>query len=384
MAKPLIKSIPFWLTVAVLLAGGFYLSKHMGGSGAAGAPAMGPPPVDVAEITTRTTQLWRDYAGRLVAVDSASIRPRVSGTIDAIHFKDGQWVNKGAALFTIDQKPYAAALASAQSRAVLTQAELGRAEALIADKAIPQREFDQRKSEAAVARADLIRARLNYNDTVVRAPISGRVGRAELTVGNLVDAGGNAPVLTTVVSSNPIYADFDIDEQAYLAVLKSAGGNLQNLKSIPVKLGLSSETDAPHVGQIQSFDNQLNISSGTLRVRAVFDNPDGTLIPGLFARVQLGSATMEPVILIDDKAINTDQSVKFVWVVGADNKVVYRPVILGPMAEGLRVITSGLKPGERIVVNGTQRVMMPGQPITPHMVTMGMVAPAAAAAGAAQ
>lgn len=236
-----------------------------------------------------------------------------------------------------------------------------------------------------MARADLVRARLNYNDTVVRAPIAGRVGRAELTVGNLVDAGGNAPVLTTVVSSNPIYADFDIDEQAYLLVLKSAGGDPRKLASVPVKLGLSNETDTPHVGQIQSFDNQLNISTGTLRVRAVFDNSDGVLIPGLFARVQIGSAAAEPVILIDDKAINTDQNLKFVWVVGGDNKVVYRPVVLGPLANGLRVITGGLKPGERIVVNGTQRVMMPGQPITPHLVTMGAKpADAAPAAGGAQ
>lgn len=358
------------IIAAVVLMASYLGYRHFSAPVGNAALGDGAPPVDVAEIKARKVQLWNEYSGRLVAVDSADIRPRVSGTIEAVHFKEGQWVEKDALLFTIDQRPYAAALESAKARAALANAELARAKSLIADEAIPQREYDQRKNESVIANAELARIQLDYDYTTIKAPIAGRVSRAELTVGNLVDAGGNAPILTSVVSNKPIYADFDIDEQAYLGFLKALGDDQNKLQNIPVRLKLSGDDSTEYKGRVQSFDNQLNVSSGTLRVRAIFDNNNEALIPGLFARVQLGSVNEEDVILINDKAINTDQTVKFVWVVGDDNKVGYRPVKLGSMAEGLRVIKEGLKPGEKIVINGMQRVMMPGQPITPNIVSM--------------
>ena len=333
-------------------------------------PDMGGAPVSVAIVTKQNIQLWSDFSGRLVAVDSAQIRPRVSGTIEKIYFKEGQWVEKGNPLFGIDQRVYAAALQSAEARAQLANSELARAKTLLPSKAIAQRDYDQYESNTKIATADLARAKLDYEFTTIRSPLAGYVSRAELTVGNLVDAGGNAPILTTVVSNRPIYADFDIDEQTYLHYLTSAGNQADKLKNIPAKLVLSGSEGQPVIGHVLSFDNQLNVSSGTLRVRAIFDNNDGLLIPGLFAKIQMGSPHNDALILINEKAINTDQSVKFVWVVGEDNKVIYRPVKLGPMAGGLRVITDGLQADEKIVINGTQRVMMPGQPVTPSIVPM--------------
>lgn len=354
--------------------GAYYGYKHFtqaGAGGEAGGPGgAGGPPVTVAEVISRKVELWNEFSGRLVAVASAEIRPRVSGVIEKIQFTEGQWVEKNQPLFIIDQRPYAAALQSAQAKATFADAELARAKSLIADKAIPQREYDQRKNDAEVAHADLTRAQLDFEYTLVKTPIAGRVGRAEITTGNLVDGGGNAPILTTVVTNRPIYADFDIDEQSFLKYLQASGGDPEKLKKVAVNLLLSGEDGAPRPGRVQSFDNNLNTNSGTLRVRAIFDNEDGSLIPGLFARIHLGSASDEDVILITDRAINTDQNVKFVWVVGDDNKVSYRPVKLGAMADGLRVITDGLKPGEKIAINGIQRVMMPGQAITPKVVAM--------------
>lgn len=364
------------LTVLVMVAvlyGGFKIYTNFTmPHGAQGGPGGGMPamPVSVAEVIFRKVDMWNEFSGRLVAVDSAEIRPRVSGTIEKVHFKEGQWVEKGQSLFTIDPRGYDAALQSAQAQATLADSELARAKSLLADKAIPQREYDQRKNNAEVAHAALTRAQLDMEYTQVKSPIAGRVGRAEITEGNLVDGGGNAPILTTVVANKPIYADFDIDEQNFLKYLQSAGSDPEKLKSVPVKLLLSGEQGEPREGHVQSFDNKLDAGSGTLRVRAIFDNKDGSLIPGLFARIMLGSAQTDPVLLVTDRAINTDQSIKFVWVVGEDNKTSYRPVKLGQVVDGLRVITEGLKPGEKIAVNGTQRIMMPGQEVIPQVVAM--------------
>ncbi len=359
------------IIAAVVVGGGYYAYTHfLGGYAGGGMGEMGAPPVSVAEVKARKAELWSSFSGKLVAVDSAEIRPRVAGTIEKIHFKEGEIVKKNAPLFTIDRKPYEAALQAAKARADLAEAEFARAKSLIADKAIAQKEFDQRKNEAESARANLTKANLDYDYSIVKSPISGRVSRAELTVGNLVDAGGNAPILTTVVTDKPIYADFDIDEQSYLRYLQEAGGDQNKLQKIPVKLLLSGDEAAPIMGRIKSFDNQLSSSSGTLRVRAVFDNENGGLIAGMFAPVQIGSASDAEVLLINEHAINTDQSIKFVWVVGDENKVLYRPVQLGGIADGLRVITDGLKAGEKIVIGGTQRIMMPNQPITPNLVDM--------------
>jgi multidrug efflux system membrane fusion protein len=339
-------------------------------------PPMGPPPggampVGVAEVIVKKVQQWQEFSGRLVAVDSAEIRPRVSGTIDAIHFQEGQLVKKGDKLFTIDPRPYQAALQSAEAQAVWAQAELERAKSLLADKAIPQREFEQRKNAAEIAQAALTRAKLDMDYSVINAPIAGRVSRAEITVGNLVDAGGMAPVLTRIVSDNPIYADFDIDENSYLQYLKSAGSDASKLKSVPVFLGLAADQDANYAGSIQSFDNQLDPRSGTLRVRAVFSNDDGKLIPGLFARVRLGAVDEREAILITDRAIGTDQTQKFVFVVGEKNIPEKRVIKPDGMADGMRIVSEGLSPGDKIIVTDMQKLLlMPGMPVEPKAVQM--------------
>jgi multidrug efflux system membrane fusion protein len=335
------------------------MDHGMGGGGA---------PVSVAEVIERNVQQWHEYSGRLVAVNQVEVRPRVSGTIESVNFSNGMPVKKGDLLFVIDPRPYEAALESATARAGFAESEFKRAETLLGDKAIPQREYDQRRSAASVAKADLITARLNLEYTHVKSPISGRVGRAEITLGNLVQSGPNAPVLTTIVAYNPIYADFEVDEESFLRYVAS-DANGSRASEIPVLIGLASEEGAPHEGYIESFDNRLNNESGTIRVRAIVDNPKSSLVPGLFVRVRLGSVQEARAILITDRAVGTDQSKKFVYVIGDDNKVQYREVKLGAMAEGLRIVHEGLQPGEKIIVNGLQRAR-PGAPITPEMVPM--------------
>lgn len=344
-----------------------FFAAPPGAPGMMGGGAM-PPPVEAAEVISRKIRQWREFSGRLVAVESAEIRPQVSGLIETVLFKEGEKVEKGQPLFTIDPRPYQAALDAAQARHTLAASELERAKTLLAEKAIPQREYDQRKNAAEVARADLTRAKLDFEHTLIESPVAGRVSRAEITAGNLVDVG--MPVLTTVVSDTPIYADFDIDETSFLTYLQAVGPDTEKLKSVPVTLGLSGEEGAPHEGRVQSFDNRLNPATGTLRVRAVFDNEDGALIPGLFARMRLGSAEETQAVLITDRAVGTDQNKKFVLVVGEGGKTERREIKLGGMADGLRIVNEGLKPGEKIIVSGMQRVMMPGQPVTPETVPM--------------
>lgn len=362
----------FVLAIVAVLAAYFTYTHfiHPAGGGAPGGMmGAGGPPVSVAEVLSRDVQVWSEFSGKIVAADSAEVRARVNGAIEKIHFTEGQLVKKGQSLFSIDGRPYAAALQAAQARATLAEAEFRRARQLIAEKAIPQREYDQRRSEVESARAGLTQAQLNVEFSQVRAPISGRIGRAEVTVGNVVDAGGAAPVLTTIVAASPMYADFEIDEPSFLRFMQAAGADKEKLKAVPVKLMLANGAEEI-TGVMRSFDNRMNETSGTLRVRAEFDNADGQLVPGLLARVKLGSVAEQRVILIKDTAIKTDQSVKHVWLVDGENKVAYRPVKLGPMVDGLRVITEGLSAGDKIVVNGTQRIMMPGQPITPQVVAM--------------
>jgi multidrug efflux system membrane fusion protein len=345
------------------IAYGKFMPQGPGGWGMDGAA-----PVSVAEVVERNVQQWHEFSGRLVAVEQVDIRPRVSGTIDAIHFKNGAQVNAGDMLFTIDPKPYEAALTAAAARASLAEAELRRAQKLLADKAVPQREYDQRKNDAAIARADLTTATLNLQYTKIMSPISGRVGRAEITQGNLVESGGGAPVLTTVVSNSPIYADFEVDETTYLQYIRATGAAMDSSK-MPVAMALASDVDFPHQGSIESFDNQLNNASGTIRVRASFPNNEGNLVPGLFARIRLGDAGDSKALLVTDRAIGTDQNKKFVLVVGAENKVEYREIKPGNLSDGLRIVSDGLKPGEKIVVNGLQRAR-PGMPVVPEMVPM--------------
>ena len=350
-----------------------------------GAPAEAPAtPVSVATVVQSEVAAWDEFSGRLEAVERVDIRSRVAGTIQAVHFREGALVNKGDLLLTIDPAPYAAEVeradaqvAAAQARVAQAKGEQERSQRLWTEQAISKRELDervngQREADANLraAQAALQTAQLSFGYTRLRAPVSGRVGKLEVTVGNLIAAGPGAPVLTTLVSVSPIYASFDADEQVVAKALKDVGvKGGRNLDRIPVQMGTAASTDTPFEGRLQLVDNQVDPKSGTVRARAVFDNHDGQLIPGQFARIRMGQATQGTALLINERAVGTDQNKKFVLVVGADNKVVYREVTLGASINGLRIVKDGLAANERIVVNGLQRVR-PGALVAPQVVEM--------------
>lgn len=366
-------------------------------AGAAAPEAGGMPqamPVSVAAVVGANITRWNEFSGRLSAVADVEVRPRVSGMIDEVHFREGDVVKKDAKLFTIDLRPFraaydraAAALAAAEARVTLTGSELGRAKKLLEERALSQREHDEKNNAhleavAAVkgAEAELQLAKLDLEYAEVRAPITGRVGRLDITVGNIVQAGQS--VLTTVQSIDPVYADFDIDEQTYLRVIKAMrGGDKEtSAENMKVFMALADETAFEREGRIRSFDNRLIADSGTLRVRAEFKNPDGILTPGLFARLRLGSAETYAAVLVNDAAIGTDQTRKFVYIVDGDGNIQYRPVTPGKLSpNGLRIIENGLQAGENIVVNGLQRVH-PGMKVQPMMVSMETLKPEGAGA----
>ena len=337
------------------------------------------PEVDVATVVQKTITDWQSYSGRLEAVEKVDVRSQVPGTIVSVNFKDGALVKKGDTLFVIDPRPYAAEvdraeaqLAAAQARTGYTQSDWERAQRLLADNAIAKRDYDEKQNasrEASAnlkaAQAALETARINLGYTRITAPVAGRVSRAEITVGNVVSAGASATPLTTLVSVSPIYASFDADEQTYLQYLSRA----KDGSKVPVELGLADESGYSRSGIIESVDNRLDTSSGTIRVRARFDNEDGALIPGLYARVKVGGSEPHPALLIDDAAVGTDQDKKFVLVVDQGNHVVYREIAVGGMQGNLRVVKDGLKASDRIVVNGIQRIR-PGDTVRAHMVPM--------------
>ncbi len=312
------------------------------------------------------------------------IRSRVAGVVQATHFREGALVAKGDLLISIDPAPYEAEVARAEAQTVAAQArvthasnEHARARRLWDDKAIAQRELDDRENVLREAEANLKAAqaqlqttRLSLGYTKVRAPVAGRIGRLEVTVGNLIAAGPGAPVLTTLVSVSPIYASFDADEKTVTGALKGlAGGARPAVERIPVQMGTSATSDTPYAGQLQLIDNQVDPRSGTVRVRAVFDNKDGSLMPGQFARIRMGQPKTARTLLVSERAVGTDQDKKYVLVVGEGDKTEYREVTLGASVDGLRTVLSGLKPGERIVVNGLQRVR-PGDVVQPQTVPM--------------
>ena len=370
------------LAVTAITATVFGVSSSRAQPGAAEAPAT---PVSVATVVQSDVAAWDEFSGRLEAVERVDIRSRVAGTILAVHFREGALVKKGDLLLTIDPAPYVAEVeradaqvAAAQARVAQAKGEQERSQRLWTEQAISKRELDertnsQREADANLraAQAALQTAQLSLGYTRVSAPVSGRVGKLEVTQGNLVAAGPGAPVLTTLVSVNPIYASFDADEQVVAKALKEVGNSAggRNLERIPVQMGTAASTDTPFVGRLQLVDNQVDAKSGTIRARAVFDNKDGQLMPGQFARVRMGQATKRTALLINERAVGTDQSKKFVMVVGADNKAMYREVTLGASINGLRVVKDGLKANERIVVNGLQRVR-PGALVAPQMVEM--------------
>jgi membrane fusion protein, multidrug efflux system len=336
--------------------------------------------VSAARVTERDVLETQEFSGRMEAIDSVEIRSRVSGYITAINFKPGSQVRKGDLLFVIDTRPYQAeadraeaGAAAAGAKADLARLELKRAELLLADKAIAQREYDEKASgvkeldaNARAAKAQLEAARLNVAYTRVLAPIDGRVSKAEITLGNLVDA---SALLTSVVSTERIYASFDGDEDTYLRVARQA----QQGKPVSVKVGLANESGFPHEGRLEFVDNRLDTRTGSVRMRATFTNADNALVPGLFARVQIsggdGQLGKSRALLVNDRAIGTDQDRKFVIVVGADGKAEYRPVKLGALFDGLRMVRDGLKPGETVVVTGLQRVRA-GDALAATMVAM--------------
>jgi len=362
--------------LAVFSGGAFYLVSSNAETKPAAGMAKGAPqalPVPVAVIEQHEVTTWDEFSGRLEAVERVDVRSRVAGQVKSIHFTEGAMVKSGDLLVRIDPDPYAAEVDRAQAQVVAAQARLSyaksenvRAQRLWEESAIARRELDERvnaEQEAdanlRAAQAALQSSKLNLQYTQVRAPVSGRVGRLEVTVGNLVAAGPGAPVLTTLVSVNPMYASFDADEHVVLRVLHEGG------KAVPVEAETVTNGGRQLKGRLQLIDNQVNTKSGTVRVRAVFDNRDGSLIPGQFVKLRMGKAKTESALLVSERAIGTDQDKRFVIVVGPDDKAIWRQVTLGGSANGQRIVTAGLEPGERIVVNGLQRVR-PGAVLAPQ------------------
>lgn len=347
-----------------------------------GGPPGGAPPASVAAAIEKEIVESDEFPGRIEAVEQVEVRSRVTGYIQSVNFAPGAAVAKGDLLFQIDPRPFENEIARAEGnlanikvQADLARVEQDRNEKLLADRAVSKREYDDsaakvRSLEAQLrsAQASLETARLNRSYAQITAPVSGRVGKAEITVGNLVQGEvPNSPMLTTVVSMDPVYVSFEVDERAYLKYVARVRGKAAQL---PLAIGLADETGFPRPAKLGFVDNRVDVTSGTLRMRAVLPNPDGRLTPGLYARVRIGdSFKPRTAVLVVDRAIGTDQSKRFVLVVNAENKAEYREVKIGRLVDGLRVIEDGLKAGEKIVVNGLQRVR-PGAPITPEAVSM--------------
>jgi multidrug efflux system membrane fusion protein len=373
--------IVFLLVLIIILglAGGgyYYFTKVMPQQAQANtAPAFMPPPPSVEVITVQPQEerFWTRYSGRLAAVESAEIRPMVSGEIMKVYFEDGERVKKGAPLFLIDPRSHAAKvkqaeaqLSSALSQEKLAQDEYKRTEQLLAKKLISESVFDEAKNLLNVAKANVLEAESAITDAKVtldraqiKAPFDGKMGRAELTVGNMVEGEMNAPVMASIVADDQLYAEFDVDESNYIQIIKRKQQN----ESVPVTMTLAVDESVIYKGKIHSFDNQLDASSGTIRARAVFDNSDGILVPGMYVNVALGEAEEKTVLLVPEKAVGTNQSMKYVSVVDENNVVSFRPVELGQYINGKRVVLSGLAANERIVVNGLSHVR-PGVTVQP-------------------
>jgi multidrug efflux system membrane fusion protein len=354
--------------------------------GEAGTPPPAPPAPEVttASVVIHDLNDWADFTGRLEAVESVEIRSRVGGYVESVHFSEGGRVAAGDLLYRIDPRPFKAEvdrLTAERERALaqlkLAQSYRDRAERLLAQNATSQEELERNAADATVAAAELASigaaleaAELDLSFTRVTAPIAGRVSRAIVTAGNLVDA---SIVLTTVVSDGAVYAYFDVDEQTYLEHVQHAHA----AEHSAVHVGLINEEGYPHVARLDFVDNQVDPQHGTIRARAVLDNPAGLFTPGLFARMKLVSPSRYSAALVDDRAIGTDLGKRFVFVVDEQGVVQYRPVETGRLVEGLRVVENGLAAGDVVIVNGLQRVR-PGVTVGQTRVAMGRDLPALA------
>jgi multidrug efflux system membrane fusion protein len=364
-----------------LLIGGGYAAWH---ASAKPAPQPAPPPasVTVATLQAQTVKPFAEFSGRIDPVDYAEIRPQVAGRITEIRFKDGQQVKAGDVLFVIDPRPYQAAaakasgdLASAVNNAKLAQIERDRGERLIKAQALSQESYDQRVNADSVAQAGvksaqaaLAATQVDVDHAFIKAPISGRISRAEITVGNLVGSATSAPqLLASIVSGNGVYADFEVDEQTYLNVVRAAHTQDQQ-QAIPVTLTVQGDAEKrAYPGRIESFDNRISSGSGTIRARARFANEDSSLVPGMFVSVKMGGSTVNNGLVVPETAIGNDQSKRFVYVVGEGSKAEYREITLGSVVDGKRVVLSGLHSGDRVILDGLQK-LAPGAPVAPQAV----------------
>ncbi len=364
-------------------------------------PASTAPEVTVTKPIAQQVTDYFEFPGCTEAVSEVEIRARVTGYIVSVTFEDGQEVKAGQTLFEIDPRPYKASLERAKGELKLLEAtrekavvDLQRSERLRPSGAVSQDEYEQhvaklKQAEAGIdsAKAAVTQAELDLEFTTIVSPIDGRVSKARIREGNLVQSGGNnSAVLTTVVTTNPIYACFNVDELAllkYQELARKAGQDLRpsRLKDLklPVEIGLANEEGFPHAGIIDFTDNKVNRTTGTLRVRGVFDNASGYLSPGLFVRVRIPFGTVHQALMVTERAIGRDQRQKYLLVVNKDNVVEYREVKVGSLRNGLRVIESGIEADDQIVVKGLQRAR-PGTTVQPHTEKTGVAASAAASA----
>lgn len=355
---------------AAVVAAGITASVVLNDTRAAAPAAPPPTQVTVQPLQPEDVRVWTSFSGRLKSVDEALVRPEVGGRIVEVRVRDGQAVRAGDIMFVIDPRPYDAAvarakadLAAAKARAEFSTTEYERAKGLIADDAIPRSLHDQRANEyrtaqAAVlaAEAALRQADINLDHAYVKAPIPGRISRAEVTLGNLVQPGPNAPVLTRIVSNDGIYADFEVDEQSYLRSIRAKADTLSREQQISVDMKIQGDTDHVYQGKIHTFDNSIDANTGTIRARAKFANQDGALLPGMSVSISLAGSAATRALMVPDVAVGSDQSKKFVFVVGPDNKVAYREVTLGAGIDGRHIVLAGLNAGDRVVTKGVQFV----------------------------
>jgi membrane fusion protein, multidrug efflux system len=346
---------------------------------------LSPAAVEVAPIVPKPVRLSDEFNGRVASINSVDVRARVTGYVDQVAYREGDSVKRGDLLFVIDPRPYRDALDSAKASlereraaAAFADIQAKRAHALNASEAISKEEYQNRDSDLSQsaarvheAESAVAMAELNLSFTEVRSPIDGRTSRAQLTIGNLAQA--DQTVLTTVVSQDPIYVYFDCDEQSYLRFQERVHRGSGVSSANPVRVALANETGFPHIGRVDFLDNQVNPSTGTIRARVILSNPDHLFTPGLYARVQLESTGAVKALLVDDKAILTDQDRKYVYVVGPGNVAQRKDVVTGTMADGLRLIQSGLAAGDQVIVGGLQQIYFSGAPVAPRQVTMGSV-----------